>query len=617
MLSESSMQDTQVIRVLATDVANKIAAGEVVERPASVVKELVENAVDADARQIEIEIRDGGKEYIRVTDDGCGIGQDDLRTAFLRHATSKITTAADLASVSSLGFRGEALPSIASCSEVEIISRTSDADEAARLTVVGGHTKQAGPWAGAPGTTVVVRRLFYNTPARLKFMKQAPTEKRYCTEYVSHMALAHPGIAFHLIGDSTSILRTPGTSDLLTAFGAIYGATLARRMIPVEWEGPFVTVSGYVSPPEDAKSNRSHESVFVNGRWVQNRLLYAAIEKGYESMLPSRRFPVAVLHLKVDPTLIDVNVHPAKTEVRFRDDREMFKQVMLAVRAGLGGANLMPHVTPVQSVGSRTEARPHVPIADRQVVMEPGFIREAGVDQDTKPEIAQHPLGVYFESAPDKMELLQHMRAPLALKQAPPEAQAVRRFLSQASPMGQILNTFIAVASPYGLWLIDQHVAHERVLYEDILARHERSASQMLLAPLTLTFTPTEATMVEAKLQTLREMGFALEEFGGTTYMLRSTPLEASQKPDEAGLSELLVEIVSMWDEGGSARRERAAAMIACKAAIKAGRHLEGAAQRALLSQLARTTNPFACPHGRPIMIAIDQTELERRFGRR
>lgn len=605
------------IRVLPTDVANKIAAGEVVERPASVVKELVENAIDAGARQIEIEIRDGGKEYIRVADNGRGIARNELRTAFLRHATSKISDASDLASVSSLGFRGEALPSIASCSEVEIVSRTAEANEAIRLTVIGGSIKQETPWAGPPGTTVTVRRLFYNTPARLKFMKQAPTEKRYCTEYVSHMALAHPGIAFHLLGDATSILRTPGMSDLLATFGAIYGATLARKMIPVEWDSPFVMVSGYVSPPEDTKSNRSDESVFVNGRWVQNRLLHAAVEKAYGNMLPARRFPVAVLHLEIDPSYVDVNVHPAKTEVRFRDDSELFKQVMLAVKAALGGANLMPHVAPAQSSEPRIGTRPYVSIAGQQTMMGAGFIKEADGSPEIGSQGAQHPLEVHFEAAPDQAELLQHMRAPLQLEEAPPEAAAVREFLSHASPMGQILHTFIAVASPYGLWLIDQHVAHERILYEGIVARQERSAAQMLLAPLTLTFTPTEAAMIEGRVQHLQEMGFTLEEFGGTTYMLRSTPLEASHAPDEDGLSELLVELVSLGDEGGSARRERAAAMIACKAAIKAGRHLEGSAQRALLYQLARTANPFSCPHGRPIMIAIDQTELERRFGRR
>ncbi|MGI6083347.1 MAG: DNA mismatch repair endonuclease MutL, partial [Limnochordia bacterium] len=325
----------RAIQVLPTDVANKIAAGEVVERPASVVKELVENAIDAGARQIEIEIRDGGKESIRVTDNGSGIRRQELKTAFLRHATSKIASAEDLIRVLSLGFRGEALPSIASCSQVEIISRTADADEATRLTIAGGRVEEEGPWAGPPGTTVIVRRLFYNTPARLKFMRQAATEKRHCAEYVTHMALAHPSIAFHLIGDNTSMLRTPGGSDLLATIGAIYGSSLARKMVPVEWESAVVTIGGYVSPPEENKSNRTYESVFVNGRWVQDRLICAAMEKGYENMLPARRFPVAVLHLEVDPTLVDVNVHPAKTQVRFRNDSEMFREVMLAVRAAL------------------------------------------------------------------------------------------------------------------------------------------------------------------------------------------------------------------------------------------------------------------------------------------
>ncbi|NLN19472.1 MAG: DNA mismatch repair endonuclease MutL [Firmicutes bacterium] len=608
----------RAIQVLPTDVANKIAAGEVVERPASVVKELVENSIDAGARQIEIEIREGGKEFIRVTDNGSGIRRHELKTAFLRHATSKIASADDLVRVLSLGFRGEALPSIASCSEVEIISRTADTNEATRLKIVGGRVDEEGPWAGPPGTTVIVRRLFYNTPARLKFMKQAATEKRYCAEYVTHMALAHPGIAFHLIGDNTSMLRTPGSSDLLSAFGSIYGSPLARKMIPVEWESAVVSISGYVSPPEETKSNRSYESVFVNGRWVQDRLICAAIEKGYENMLPTRRFPIAVLHLEVDPTLVDVNVHPAKTQVRFRHESDMFREVMLAVRAALHGSNLMPRLTPTKRAASSDKPRTWSPTN----TLEADFVKETEPSRDG--ESCGTPQALPAEFKPiadthadrDKQELLDHMRSPLAEEEIPPEAEAVKRYLSQASPMGQILNTFIAVSSPYGLWLIDQHVAHERILYESVLARHRRSAAQMLLSPLTLTFSPTEAAMIERRLRDLAEMGFAMESFGGTTYILRSTPIEASDKPDEAGLAELLVEIVSMWHEGGDGRREKAAAMIACKAAVKAGKPLETVAQRALLSQLARTANPFACPHGRPIMIAIDRQELERRFGR-
>lgn len=617
------MMSAQPIRVLSTDVANKIAAGEVVERPASVVKELLENAIDAKAKNIEIEVRAGGRDYIRVTDDGHGISQEQLPLAFLRHATSKIASAEDLTQIASLGFRGEALASIASCAEVEVISRTAETEEAARLVIKGGHSEPVTSWGAPPGTTIVVRNLFYNTPARLKFLKQPATERRHSTQYVSHMALAHPEIAFHLIGDHDTILRTPGTSDLLTAFGAVHGTALARRMIPVDWESASIRISGYVSPPDEVKSNRLSQAVFVNGRWVQNRLLYSAVEKAYDTMLAVRRFPVVALHLEIDPSLVDINVHPAKTEVRFHNDSEIFRHILRAVRAGLAGANLMPRAKEWSTERADDHQREQVRAYQLFPEQRAPMIREAGSEvaasyhDDSYDQTRPAGLEIELESLHDQPDLLEHMRAPLVEQEIPKEAEAVRDFLSWAEPMGQILNMFIAVASPYGLWIIDQHIAHERILYEELLARHNDALAQMLLAPVTLTFSPAEATLVESRIEELRAMGFALEEFGTTTYMLRTTPLQIKGATHPRAWAELLIELATAHEEGDSPLRVRSAAMIACKAAIKAGRRLDPQAQRSLLAQLASVANPFACPHGRPIMIAIDRQELERRFGRR
>lgn len=643
------------IQVLPGDLANKIAAGEVIERPASVVKELVENSIDAGATQIEVEVRDGGKEYIRVTDNGHGIPRAEMPIAFLRHATSKISSVAELTSVLSLGFRGEALPSIASCAELEMTSCQPGA-EAARLLIKGGVAEPVSSAAGAPGTTVVVRRLFFNTPARYKFLKQGPTEKRYIAEYVTNMALAHPEVAFRLLGDNSVMLSTPGNSDLLAAISAVHGVAVARRMIPVQWESPFVQVSGFVSPPTEYRPTRAQETVFVNGRWVQNRLVYAAVEKAYDNMLGHRQYPVAVLHLTIEPEQLDVNVHPAKTEVRFRNEGDIFKHVMLAVKSALSGANLIPRIadSPEQAKGpvsiQRTlpgwapapatlgiHATPPAVGDYPPAVAEsaPGFpYSNAGHAFHQPPSVALQGFAAAAEERPatsiapsdglltdltdaDSPELLTHLRAPLAPAEPPAEAESVREYLRQAPVLGQVLDTYLVVAVPFGLWLIDQHVAHERVLYEQVLARPTSVSVQMLLVPVTLDLTPAEAALAEDARAELGEMGFILEPFGGTTFLVRAMPIHMQTPPSNAALRNLLVEIVTAWESSGPTKKERAAAMIACKAAIKAGHRLDPAAQKALLQALSNVQNPFACPHGRPILIGLDRMELERRFGRR
>ncbi|HHT26952.1 MAG TPA: DNA mismatch repair endonuclease MutL [Firmicutes bacterium] len=634
---------TRPIQVLPSDLANKIAAGEVVERPASVVKELVENAIDAGATKIGIEVRDGGKEYIRVTDNGRGVAKDQLLVAFLRHATNKIASVEDLTTVLSLGFRGEALPSIASCSEVEFSSCPEGA-EPARIVVRGGIAEPVTAAAGAPGTDVVVRRLFYNTPARYKFLKQSATEKRYIAEFVTNIALAHPEIAFRLTGDNALMLSTPGTSDLLAAISAIHGAQIAKQMIPVNWESPFAVISGYISPPNENRSTRALETVFVNGRWVQNRLLYSAIERGYDTMLPARRYPIAVLHLKIDPSMIDVNVHPAKAEIRFRNDAETYKNVMLAVKGALSGANLIPTAKPKPEPDPQYQPRaygfetttgyatthadtarylsgrsaPALFTAEVPPIAEAGS--SAAAPCSNAPVAAACDLPIDSMDSVGDEDLLAHMRQPLSVDRGfdnPTEAAAVREFLRQAAVLGQVLNTYLVVTVPFGLWLIDQHVAHERVLYEQVLTRPVQSDSQMLLVPITIQLTPAEAAAVEGLIDPLAELGLVLEPFGTTTFLVRSIPLQMKNQPMAASLRELLVEITQAWEGAGPTRRERAAAMIACKAAVKAGQRLESSAQQALLRSLAGAQNPFACPHGRPVMIAIDQEELEKRFGRR
>lgn len=607
------------INVLPADLANKIAAGEVVERPASVVKELVENSIDAGSSAIEIEVRDGGKEYIRVSDNGCGMSPRDINLAFLRHATSKISTAEELALVSTLGFRGEALPSIASCADVEVTSRPAQQESATRLIVKGGVVAPPTSAAGAPGTSIIVRRLFYNAPARYKFLKQSATEKRYIAEYVLHMALAHPQVAFKLITEVGLLLTTPGNCDLLTACAAVHGAEVARRLIPVQCESPFINVSGFVSLPSENRHNRSHESIFVNGRWVKNHILFSAVEKGYEKALPTRRYPVAVLHLSIDPTMLDVNVHPAKTEVRFRHESEIYRHIMLSVRSAIGGAGPLPTLTnvstrsytpqPEQVVHSKPAALFAAESRPLKHIATPAYAERSIVQSDK--------ISVELASAESDPFLSDHLRTPLCSSAPPSEVAALQVNLPLLPILGQVLHTYIVLAAPDGLWLVDQHVAHERILYEQALHHSKQRPAQLTLTPTPVQLTAAEAALVESTSAALAETGIILEPFGANSYLVRALPIELTRVPEGTALRELLADVAAAWENEGANIKERLAANIACRAAIKAGRPLSSSSQSTLITALANAENPLFCPHGRPVIIAIDRSELERRFGRR
>lgn len=650
------------IRVLSPEVTNQIAAGEVIERPASVVKELVENSVDAGARQVRIEVVGAGKELIRVTDDGCGIEPDEAPLAFERHATSKIRSAVDLVTVRTLGFRGEALPSIASVARVTLVSRPPGRELGVRVDATQGEVR-AVP-AGAPyGTQIEVRDLFFNTPARFKFLRSDATERRYIAEYVASTALAHPEVAFRLEMEGREILRTPGDGRLKEAIAAVYGRRTASELLAVEWDSPWACISGYVGRPALARGNRSAESAFVNGRWVQNRLLYTAIEKGFESLLAHRRFPLAVLHLDVDPTLIDVNVHPAKTEVRFKEERETFKAVMLAVRKALTGSDLTASFGP-PTPGVPRPAAPTEPAVQSRIVWVEERVTPAGslTVEETAPvwrgvnaspgavsiageagrEPAQAPgpgagsAGAPGEASFDRPpgEPLEapgeeplHARLPLAeapaaeawaraQREAARKGLDPRRILLEADVLGQLAGTYLLVPTPLGLWLVDQHVAHERILYERFLKRGgSPNTTQELLVPQPLELTPVQARLLEEHADELTALGFAFEAFGGSDYLLRGVPAELGTRGRRV-LVQLLEELLALFDHAGPSLAERAAAAMACRSAVKAGDRLHPEEMRALLKELARVENPFACPHGRPVIVQLSLEEIERRFGR-
>ncbi len=655
----------RTIHVLTPDVTNKIAAGEVVERPASVVKELVENALDAGATRIQVEVKGGGKELIRVSDNGTGVPADQAALAFERHATSKIREAEDLTTVLSLGFRGEALPSIASISRVEFVTRPATQDEATRIDVADGRISQS--VAGAPvGTRVSVYELFYNTPARYKFLKTDATERRYIAEALTNMALAHFGVSFTLVMEGREVLRTPGTGRLKECIGSVYGRSVVEKLVAVEWDSGLTTVSGYVGKPETAKGNRSAESIFVNGRWVQNRTLFTAVEKGYEALLAHRRFPLAVLHLSIDPTLIDVNVHPAKTEIRFKEEREVFKALMLSVRKALTEANLVREVgesgPPPPTIEERPAGPEATPGAQTRLVWNSSAVRPVPRGQDVAPnrpsehpqwigearsEWSQGSTEVAATSAPAPWSTPQqesgrpapaheredHARLALASERAERERIALtqeanahgfdaRELLASAQVLGQTLNTYLIVPVPHGLWLIDQHVAHERILYERVLnddanqdRGRSRTFSQELLIPQTLSLTPTLSAALEEHVELLGSLGFAVEPFGPREWLMRSVPATL-RTPGPTRLVALLEELITLFTEGGPTLKERAAAMVACRGAIKAGDVLQPEAMNHLVRELAHVANPFACPHGRPVILQLHQREIERRFGR-
>lgn len=656
------------IRELSEAVANQIAAGEVVERPASVVKELVENAIDADARRIEIEIESGGLNGIMVRDDGAGIPADEAALAFSRHATSKLREADELAAVSSLGFRGEALPSIASVSRVEMRTRTAESDAGVRIRIEGGGPLRVEP-AGAPvGTEVAVRDLFYNTPARRKFLRSAASERRAVAYCVTHLALAHPGVAFSLKSDGSQLLSTPGDGRLRSVLAAVYGYEVAARCLDVNWNSNApgdasesaigIEIRGCIGHPGDVSGNRDRQSFFVNGRWIGSRMLSAAAEKGYESLLSPRRFPLVALELRLPPERVDVNVHPAKSEVRFRDEREVFGAVLRAVRAALLSENL---VSAEPLAGAETSVpwitrkqRPDEADPARGLIVwrtapheETAAASDAGLRAQTALPAAQtrrlSEPGEHYSPAACTGERLHaaddsaggdphadHARLPLAgaAAAAPESAEEFRRWLVQARLLGRVFGTYWLLEAPGALWIADQHVVHERILYERYLRRftadsggggrldeEQKIPIQALLAPQTVDLTPEQAAAADEIIARLGELGFRAEPFGGRSLLVREVP--AGLWGELPRIESLIEDLLSFRSEPGEERRHRLAAAAACRAAVKAGSSLTAEQMQAMLRDLAEASNPFACPHGRPILVEISREELERRFKRR
>ena len=580
------------IRQLPPDVAAQIAAGEVVERPASVVKELLENSLDAGAARIAVSVRQGGVAEISVADDGCGIPAAEVPLAFQRHATSKLLTAADLSTVSTLGFRGEALPSIAAVSRLTITTRPPDAPAGQRCELRYGDLTAADELGCPAGTTIRVQELFGNLPARRGFLRSAAAETARIQEVVTRSALAWPEVRFSLTADGRPIVDTPGSGRLPEAILAIYGADIAARMLPLshaagELSAGDLSIDGYTSAPETSRHNRSGLTLLVNRRWIHDRSLHYAIDQAYHGLLPERRYPIAVINIAIPPERVDVNSHPAKSEVRFRQQPNLFSAVQRAVRDAL-----IAHA-PAQPVSRRMTPA----AADFPAPPDAG----ASISAPAAGPIAPPP---------------EHLQLPSAL---PSEIVPLRQTLESLRVVGQIRQTYVVAEGDGGMFLIDQHAAHECIVYDRIRrqwADRERIA-QPLLAPAPAELTYAQHDTLQQYAALLAAAGYDLEPFGGSAWLLRAVPpqLAAAGADPVQSLLELLDAVA--LEQVVMEREDALAATLACHSSVRAGKTLSYAEMTALVSQLRETPQPHRCPHGRPTVIHFTEYQLEREFGRR
>ena len=578
------------IRILPDEVASQIAAGEVVERPASVVKELVENCLDAGATHITITVEGAGKKLIEIADDGQGIPSDEVTMALARHATSKLSSAADLFRIETLGFRGEALASIASVSRFTITSRTRESDIGARLVVEGGQINSDVQPIGAPaGTVVRVEDLFYNVPARLKFLKTDSTERRQIDDLVTRYALAYPDVRFHLSQEGRSALQTTGSGDRREVLASLFSPDIARQMLEVNAVYDESRVIGYISPTSLTRSNRRGITLFVNGRWIQDISLSTALIQGYHSMLMVGRYPMAVLFIELPPGQVDVNVHPAKSEVRFTNRDDVFSSVQRAVRRALLA------FSPVPSVQGQVRWSPPDP--------QPRF-EQGGWQRPTSDPVSLAPDNEPTQQPADQSS--HSVQAPLSTGGVP-----LLRLI------GQVGSAYLVAEGPDGLYLIDQHAAHERILFERFMGqRSQKISSQALLDPATVELNSASARLLGEQAEVMANLGFDIEPFGPNTFKIRSMPsLLAGSDPVAAVRS-----VIEDFEEDETPLKNEIEAKIigrVCKrAAVKAGKVLSIEEQKALLRDLEACQSPRTCPHGRPTMIHLSIDLLERQFGR-
>lgn len=611
------------VKLLDTATINKIAAGEVVERPASCVKELVENSIDAGASRIEIEIQNGGKALIRVTDNGAGMSREDAALAVKRHATSKLVKATDLQNISTLGFRGEALPTIAAVSKFTLQTRRADDELGTKIIIDGGKVQDTHEVGCNVGTTVLVEDLFFNTPARLKFLKATPTEANKINDFLVKLALSRPNIAFRFINGNRIALATPGNGNLTDTLSAIYGTELTDSLLTINHDESNLKLTGYVTKPNILKSYRSWQTFIVNGRIVENRTISKAVDEAYKSLIPKTGFPLAIVIIEVPQNSIDVNVHPQKIEIKFEDEGKIFKTVYYSVREAVEGK--------AKVFEGKVEAVEH-------------DLTEVAAAPET-PHFEQLDLGDEFQEPPPK-KTSERMKKPqddfdlekvltkLESRNTPPpekisepveksetvkKSEPVEKPKLELEPIGQVARCYIVAQGGKNLYIVDQHAAHERILFDRLSGYAEKIPSQGLLIHLVMKFDSREAELIEKNSALFAELGFTLEPSGQNEFRLTAIPVDAADTDAENLFRGILAEIfngVNDAEDIAKKIRQSVLATTACKAAIKAGQELNLQQMEILLKELSATAHPHTCPHGRPTIIKFSTGDLAKMFKR-
>ena len=588
------------VHVLDDNTINKIAAGEVVERPASVIKELVENAIDAKADRIEVEIMAGGTSFMRVSDNGIGMSREDAEKAILRHATSKIVQVDDLQAIATLGFRGEALPSIASVSRFNLQTRQAGAELGTEIKITGGKTTEIGVAGCNLGTTIRVEDLFFNTPARKKFLKTNNTESGRINEFIIKLAISHPEIAFKLINNNKSSLATPGRGDLKETLQSLYGASVGQSLLPLEFEDEDIKLWGFVSKPSAIRSSRSWQTFIVNGRIIASRAIAKAIDNAYHALIPKSGYPLIALNIEVPQHTIDVNVHPQKTEMKFEDESRIFKAVYKAV---------LDAVRPKGQVGQLGQLAAQADHVQQHV--EKG-LQELYFGQSVMnfPLREEKPAMTWQEGtialAQDKS--VKSVQSVVDEEEKLPTAGMI--------PIGQVDDTYIIAQDGDSLYIVDQHAAHERVLFDRFSAQAEHIPSQQLLVHLILDFSTHESQIIEENLELLAGLGFGLEPSGPNQFRLMEVPADVPSSQAEEFIREVLASMEELHRPKAAELRQAVLATTACKAAIKAGFKLNYRQMEILLQELNDTAMPYTCPHGRPTIIKFSSDELAKMFKR-
>lgn len=683
------------ITVLDQSTINKIAAGEVVERPASVVKELLENAIDAKATAITVEIKDGGISFIRVTDNGCGIPKEEVALAFLRHATSKIKSVEDLFTISSLGFRGEALASIAAVSQVELITKTSDSLTGTRYQIEGGLEKSIEEVGAPDGTTFIARNLFYNTPARKKFLKTAATEAGHVADLVEKIAMSHPDISIRFIQNNQNKLHTSGNNNLKDMIYTVFGREIASNLLPIDTVAGDVAVTGFIGKPVIARNNRNFENYFINGRYIKSGIIARAIEEAYKPFMMQHKYPFVMLHVTMEPESLDVNVHPTKMELRFRDGELVYGMIRNAVAQALAHKELIPKVDlTAEDPASKREAEKErnqklasspEPFEKKRMGLyeqtlkqltsmpEDSFLKEGGSKRDAygerrlnplRSELAENhlsetagsepglseveasssmterqpsPTRQLYPASPDLMESLRRELAENhavsnhqnsdALIQQPEEGSQMElfddKFLEKKARerhrlIGQLFDTYWLVEYNQQLYIIDQHAAHEKVLFEKTMAslKTREFGTQMVNPPIILTLSMTEEVLMKKYMNYFNGIGFEIEHFGGREYAVRGIPANLFSVAKKDLLLEMLDGLSEDTQAGNSDLIYEKVASMSCKAAVKGNHAMSAAEADALIDQLLDMENPYACPHGRPTIVSMSKYELEKKFKR-